>query len=404
MAVSSREISTANVSVRIVNWQNLLRVDWMLPAFAVMLAIVGFATMYSATSDSVVNYFQLHVVAFAVGCVIAVLIAATDYRFLVALAPVMYVVSLLMLVGVEFSGAVRGSERWLDLGIVRIQPSEMTKLIMVYSLAWYITKVGRRIRNIFFFGLAFVITGVPLLLILKQPDLGTAACLAPLVGVMLLVGGCRLWHLGLVILCGLMVIPFAWLQVKDFDPDPKKKAEIVANAEWWDLEYHQKTRIYTFLYPESDPKGGAWQTIQSRIAVGSGGMAGKGYMRSTQTRLDYLPEHHTDFIFSQFAEERGFIGVAVVIGLFAAFLLRGLIFARDCPDMAGTLLATGIVTVLAFHVFVNIAITVGMLPVTGLPLPFLSYGRSFYLTVMACVGVLLGVRLRRRSFVNAEDA
>ena len=149
------------------------------------------------------------------------------------------------------------------------------------------------------------------------------------------------------------------------------------------------------MYPESDLQGSGWHTYQSKITVGSGGLFGKGYLQGTQTRLNYLPEFHTDFIYSLLAEEFGFVGAVAVLGLFAAFLLRGLMFARDCTDMAGTLLATGIVTILAFHVFVNIAITVGVLPVTGIPLPFLSYGRTFYLTTMACVGVLMNIHLHR---------
>ncbi|HNR33266.1 MAG TPA: FtsW/RodA/SpoVE family cell cycle protein, partial [Candidatus Hydrogenedentes bacterium] len=188
----------------------------------------------------------------------------------------------------------------------------------------------------------------------------------------------------------------------EFDPnlDAEARAAHDAAAEFYELKYYQKMRIYTFLNPEADPRGSAWQTIQSMITVGSGGLSGKGYLQGTQTRLNYLPEHHTDFIFSLYAEERGFLGVVVIAGVYLAFLLRGLQFARDCPEMHGTLLAAGVVTILAFHIFVNIAITVGSLPVTGIPLPFMSYGGSFYMTTMMCVGVLLNVPMRRRMFVN----
>ena len=204
--------------------------------------------------------------------------------------------------------------------------------------------------------------------------------------------------------------------MKDFDPAPpeyqaakyheklemraKMKEEFQANRKPYEFHWHQKMRIYGFLHPEADKKASGWQTYQSMITVGSGGLSGKGFLNSTQTRLKYLPEHHTDFIFSLLAEEHGFMGAALVIALFAAFLLRGLGFALDCPDMAGTLLAGGVVTVLAFHVFVNIGITIGLLPVTGIPLPFLSYGGSFYMTTMACVGILLNVPMRRHMFVN----
>jgi len=256
---------------------------------------------------------------------------------------------------------------------------------------------------------------VPMGLILKQPNLGTAASLAPLTVVMLFVAGCRVRHLLALILLGSALLPYVWLEMKDFNPETEEylaaneagkraildemRGEYQADRKPWDLHWHQKMRIYTFLHPESDPRGSAWQTVQSKITVGSGGLKGKGFLEGEMTRLRYLPEHHTDFIFSTLAEERGFIGAAVVIGLFAALLLRGLIFARDCPEMMGTLLATGVVTILAFHVFVNIGITVGLLPVTGLPLPFLSYGGSFYMAAMACVGILLSVPMRRRAFV-----
>jgi len=286
----------------------------------------------------------------------------------------------------------------------------MSKLLMVYSLTWYLTTLGDRIRKFHWFLLAFFISGVPMVLILKQPNLGTAACMAPLTVVMLYVAGCRRRHLAIVFLAGLSLVPVLWWQMRDFDPaaenrkadalyqtDPESKPE---SRPFYELRNHQKKRIYTFLHPEEDIAGSGWQTYQSKITVGSGGMLGKGFLQGTQTRLNYLPEHHTDFIFSLLAEEQGFVGVAIVIGLFLAFLLRGLMYARDCPEMMGTLLATGIVTVLAFHIFVNIAITVGLLPVTGIPLPFLSYGRSFYITTMACVGVLLNIPMRRLMFVD----
>ena len=159
-------------------------------------------------------------------------------------------------------------------------------------------------------------------------------------------------------------------------------------------------RIYTFLHPDFAPRVSNWQAHQSFVTVGSGGLTGKGYMEGTNTRLNYLPEHRTDFIFSHYAEERGFIGCVVVIGLFLAFLLRGLMYARDCPEMMGTLLAAGVVTVLGFHIFFNISITIGLMPITGMPLPFLSYGGTFYLTTMACVGILLNVPMRRRMFLE----
>lgn len=391
-----RPFDVQDVTMRVVNFRNLLKIDWLLPILVVLLAVAGWLTMYSAVRSSDIVYFYKQIMFFGAGVAIVGFIVCVDYRFLVSLAPLMYIVALLLLVAVLAVGhEAKGSERWLRMGPIGIQPSEVAKIVMVYVLAWYFTTIGERIRKLHWFCLAFVIVGLPMALVLKQPNLGTAACMAPLLIVMLFVAGCRLWHLTAVILMGLMVVPLVWWQIKDFDPETPS-----VQKSSFDLKHYQKKRIYTFLHPEYDPLGTGWHTTQSKITVGSGGLKGKGYLQGTQTKLKYLPEHHTDFIFSLVGEERGFIGVAVVIGLYVAFLLRGLMFARDCPEMMGTLLATGIVTVLGFHIFVNIAITIGMMPVTGIPLPFLSYGGTFYMTTMACVGILLNVPMRRHMFVR----
>ncbi len=396
MFTRASELTVHDVTIRPFNPRNLLHIDWLLPIFVLALAAAGWLTMYSASRSSDIEHFHKQIAFFFLGLSITLLIVCVDYRFWVSLAPLMYAVMIALLIAVLFWGVeIKGGRRWLRLGFVGLQPSELAKIIMVYSLAWYFTTIGERIRKLPWFILAFIITGVPMLLILKQPNLGTAGCLIPLLFVMLYVAGCRLWHLALVIALGLSVVPVVWWQMKDFDP--KVKTE---KSAFYELEYYQKLRVYTFLHPEEDKQKSGWQTNQSKITIGSGGLSGKGYLKGTQTRLNYVPEHHTDFIFSLLAEEHGFVGAAVVVGLFCAFLLRGLMYARDCPEMMGTLLAAGVVTVLAFHIFVNIAITIGLMPVTGIPLPFLSYGGSFYMTTMACVGILLNVPMRRGMFVN----
>ena len=400
---ATRDFSVLDAHVRPINRRNLLRVDWIMPIFVIALAAIGWFTLYSADRSTASEYYQKQIFYFLGGLALTLIIVCIDYRFLVWLAPVMYIVVVAMLVAVEFAGTKGGgSERWLVMGPIRIQPSELSKLVLVYTLTWYFTLLGERIRRLHWFIVSFVIAGIPLALILIQPNLGTAACLGPVLMVMLFVAGCRWWHMGMVILLGLCLVPFLVFQMYDFDPnldEAARKAHDEA-APVYELKHYQKMRIYTFFHPDADPRGSAWQTIQSMITVGSGGMSGKGYLQGTQTRLNYLPEHHTDFIFSLYAEERGFVGVAVILCLYLALLLRGLQFARDCPEMHGTLLAAGVITILAFHIFVNIAITVGLLPVTGIPLPFLSYGGSFYFTTMMCVGVLLNVPMRRRLFVN----
>ena len=407
MSHTAHDYQAEDAIMRVVNVRNLRRVDWLLPIFVVSLAAIGWVTMYSASAQTENLYFEKQIAFFFAGAVITAGIICVDYRTVVALAPLMYTTAILMLIGVLTVGTeVNGSQRWLNLGLFRIQPSELTKIIMIYFLAWYFHTLGNRIRKLHWFILAFILTGIPMALILKQPDLGTAACLGPLVVVMLFVAGCRLWHMGVVVLAGLAIIGLAWFQVRDFNPSPVQWEQDIqrkVHGAWrkpYELHFHQKMRIYTFLHPDFSPRTGNWQAYQSFITVGSGGLTGKGFMNGTNTKLNYLPEHRTDFIFSHYAEERGFIGGVVVIGLFLAFLLRGLMFARDCPEMMGTLLAAGVVTVLGFHIFFNIAITIGLMPVTGMPLPFLSYGGTFYLSTMACVGILLNVPMRRKMFMD----
>ncbi|HNZ48705.1 MAG TPA: rod shape-determining protein RodA [Candidatus Hydrogenedentes bacterium] len=387
-----RFISHQNVSVRLLNFTNVMRVDIWLILNVLALAVIGWILMYSVARSASTVYLYRMILFFCSGVVVTIFFVSIDYRFLVNWAPLFYLGSIALLLVVLFFGTeAKGSERWINLGLFRLQPSEFSKIIMIFFLTWYLTKIGEKIRKLGWFVVTFFLVGIPLALILKQPNLGTAASLAPLVFAMLYVAGCRKVHLVLVLLLGSMLVPVLWLEMKDFDPSVEKETQTTLG-----LKHYQKKRIYAFLHPEYDYRGTGWHTYQSKITIGSGGISGKGYLRGTQTKLKYLPEHHTDFIFSLLAEEFGFVGGVMVIALFAIMLFRGLMFARDAYDMQGTLLAVGVVTVLAFHIFVNIAITTGLLPVTGIPLPFLSYGGSFYMTVMAGIGILLNVPLRKK--------
>jgi rod shape determining protein RodA len=369
-----------------------MRVDIWLILNVLALAVIGWILMYSVARSASTVYLYRMILFFCSGVVVTIFFVSIDYRFLVNWAPLFYLGSIALLLVVLFFGTeAKGSERWINLGLFRLQPSEFSKIIMIFFLTWYLTKIGEKIRKLGWFVVTFFLVGIPLALILKQPNLGTAASLAPLVFAMLYVAGCRKVHLVLVLLLGSMLVPVLWLEMKDFDPSVEKETQTTLG-----LKHYQKKRIYAFLHPEYDYRGTGWHTYQSKITIGSGGISGKGYLRGTQTKLKYLPEHHTDFIFSLLAEEFGFVGGVMVIALFAIMLFRGLMFARDAYDMQGTLLAVGVVTVLAFHIFVNIAITTGLLPVTGIPLPFLSYGGSFYMTVMAGIGILLNVPLRKK--------
>ncbi len=371
--------------IGVVDVRNLRRVDRVLVLLAVVLAGIGLITLYSAGHGQAgsTSNFEKQGVWFILGAIVAAAIVCTDYRFLVSLAPVIYGVAIGLLVLVLFFGVeARGGKSWLGIGPLRYQPSELSKIAVVYMLAWYLSTIGKRVAKLPYFLLAFVITGLPCVLIRLQNDTGTALTLLPLPFVMLYAAGCKRWHLAAIILIGLVAAPILWRQI--------------------DEDNYQKKRIRTFLNPELDPKGQelGWQPRQTKITVGSGQIKGKGFLKGTQTHLRWLPEHHTDFIFALLAEEQGFVGAAGLLALFAAFFLRALKLGRDSDELSGTLLAVGVVTVLGFHAFVNVAVTLALLPVMGIPLPFLSYGGSFCLTTMACVGVLLSVPLRKGYFAK----
>ncbi len=385
MISATHDIDIMDAHIGVFNYRNLFRADRVLMGLALALVIVGVLTLYSASRSaySEIPYYVKQLVFFGVGAVLAALIVSFDYRFLISFAPFFYVLCLVLLILVEFFGiTVKGGQRWLGVGPLTFQPSELTKLALVYMLAWYFHIIQHRIRSLPFFLLAFVIAGIPIVFILRQPNLGTAALLVPVLFVMLYVAGCKRWHLAAVILAGLAAIPVAWTQLEDY----------------------QKERVRTFGNPAADARGKGWQTVQTMITVGSGGMWGKGFREGTQTHLSFLPEHHTDFIFALLAEEMGFQGAVVVLALFGGLLWRGIVLARGSPELQGTLVGVGAVTILAFHVFVNIAITIGLMPVTGIPLPFLSYGGTFYVTTMMCVGAMLSVNVRRGLFSETDGA
>ncbi len=372
--------------------RHIFRMDRMLIAVTLVLAAIGLMNLFSTDqpleSDSVsrTSHMLLQLRNFGVGMLFCLIILSFDYRFLVSLAPLGYLVALILLIAVEVQGMViKGSTRWLDLGFMSIQPSELSKLAIIFMLAWYLSWAKERIRQPHWFALTFIIAGVPGILILIEPDLGTAVALGPITFAMLFAAGCRIWHMAALIACGLIGISAIVLNVNGVIELPDSAPQ---------LEEHQKQRIRSFLNPEEDPDA-SWHATQARLAIGSGEMMGRGFRRGIQTHLKYVPEYRTDSIFVVLAEENGFVGSVVVIGLFGILFMRGLQLARDCSEMSGMLLGVGCVTLLFFHVFTNIAITLGLLPVTGLPLPFLSYGGTFYLTVMMTIGVLMSIGIKR---------
>jgi rod shape determining protein RodA len=403
MAHAQREIFVTDFALRMWNWRNAVRFDWVLLLLVAMLAGVGLVNIYSASRSGDPSIFYNHLAGVCLGFGLLFVLACLDYRVLVSLSPFMYIGGVMLLAVVLWFGhEVKGSERWLQVGFIRIQPSEPTKFAVVCFLAWYLSRLGGHLRKAFVFFPSWVFAALPAVLILKQPNLGTAASLFPITAAMMWAAGARKRHFMVLGFLLLAAIPVLWWEMRTFDPNapasPKLEEDSGKKSRGF-LKDYQKRRIYTFFHPEYDIRGAGWHVYQSKIAVGSGGPWGKGWLQSTQTRLNYLPEHHTDFIFSLLAEEWGFAGVCAVLGLFLIFLLRGLYVAQSSVDVEGRLLCVGIVSMFAFHILINIAITVGAAPVTGLPLPFLSYGRSFYLTNMACIGVMMSVAVRSRTYV-----
>ena len=315
----------------------------------------------------------------AAGALLALSIVCIDYRFLVSLAPLVYAAALIALIAILTVGLTfRGGKSWFRVFGFGIQPSEFTKLAVIFMLAWYLAKIGTRVRKLFYFGLAFVIAGVPSVLIAAQSDLGTAITYVPVVFVMLFAAGCKRWHLIALIVIGALAVPVGWTQLKPY----------------------QKARVQTFFNPtetKETRQGEGYHIIQTKIAVGSGQMWGKGVGHGTQTQLGYLPEYRTDFIFSHLAEERGFVG-AVTVGASSRLSSarvgpgRELWRPRRQAARGGVRHHTGLSRLCEHRHHRTLA------PHYGLPLPFLSYGGSFYLTTMMCVGTMLSVHVRKGMF------
>ncbi len=356
------------------------RMDWLMLAATAALIAFGVFFIYSASvrqDDLQVTAMTVRQVLWAaVGAGALLALVAVDYRRISRASLLIYAACLLLLVLVLVMGRkMYGATRWLSLFGVFIQPSEFAKIGTILLLARYLADPARDLSHPKTLLLAWVIAAGPIVLILQQPDLGTAATLAPVVFAMLFVAGAPLRYLALLAGAGVFaLIPG-----------------------WFILDGYQRERLLVFFDPGRDPLGSGWNSIQSSIAVGSGGMFGKGYLMGTQNILGFLPRTvaPTDFIFSVIAEETGFVGSLALLTLFAALLGGGIRAGLASRDKLGRLLATGIVTLLFCHIFVNMAMTVGLMPITGLPLPLVSYGGSFMLSTMAGLGLVQSVYVRR---------
>ncbi|MEW6058722.1 MAG: rod shape-determining protein RodA [Actinomycetota bacterium] len=359
-------------------------VDPVLVIAALVLATAGVLMVYSATHASLVTqhldpglYAKKQATFLALGIVVAMAIASFDYRFVKVYAGLVYGASLVLLVLVRtpLGATVRGSQRWFQLFGFQLAPSEVSKLAMIAMLAAFLSELHTQeltLQDVF---RATAIAAAPALLVFVQPDLGTAIVIASILVGVLVVAGTRPRHLGVLALAAVVLI-FGSLQlglVKDYQID----------------------RLTSFLDPESDPLRAGYNKKQAEIAIGSGGLTGLGYLEGTQTNLDFVPEQHTDFVFTVVGEEFGFVGAMTMLLLFAVVLWRAFRIALLSKDPFGTYLAAGIASMFAIQVVVNVGMTLGIMPITGIPLPFVSYGGSSFLTNSAAIGLLLNVHMRR---------
>jgi rod shape determining protein RodA len=356
----------------------LATIRWGLLVAALLLAVIGIATVHSASSELALDYLPRQALRVGIGLLVCLLAFGIDYQILTKFALPIYIVSILSLVVVLFAGRVAGGARsWLEIGTTQIQPSDFAKLAATLVLARYLAGVNRRHLNLAQIFVAGGIVALPMALVASEPDLGGAAMFVPILAGMLLVAGVRL---RLLVGAALLVA--------------------VVGAVLWNfvmLDYQQQ-RVKTFLSPESEPLGAGYQIRQSKIAVGSGQITGRGYMQGTQSQLRFLPARHTDFIFAVLAEEWGFLGAAAVLALYALYFWNAASVALRGRDRMAILLVVGLTSGLAFHVLYNTGMVVGLVPITGIPLPFLSYGGSFTVACFLATGLVLSIDLRR--YVN----
>lgn len=357
----------------------LTHFDWLTFLIAVSLALVGLLSVYSATHIQSHAIYRKEVYWVAIGIAAMSLTVFINYSLLERYAYAVYASTVTLLIAVFIVGSsFSGARRWISLGFFTLQPSELAKLGLIVILAKYFSEKatpakGLALKDLLTPG-AFL--AIPFLLIAKQPDLGTAIILFMIFCSMVLLVRVRTKTILGFILAFTAMAPFAWKGLKSY----------------------QKARLTSFLDPDSDPLGSGYHLMQSKIAIGSGGFAGKGFLHGTQGKLMFLPEHHTDFIFSVLAEEWGLMGSVAVLLLFTGLILSGLNSANGSKDRFGLLMAFGITSMFFWHAVINLGMVSGVLPVVGVPLPFLSYGGSFMLTSMIAAGLLINIRMRRFIF------
>ncbi|MCZ6454693.1 MAG: rod shape-determining protein RodA [Alphaproteobacteria bacterium] len=374
------EFGSSELSLR----EKLIHLNWEMVAMITLIAGIGFAMLFSAANGDMSPWASRQMVRFGIGVVLMLVIAVIDIRFWLKVSYALYGISLILLATVEVMGSVgMGAQRWLDLTVIQLQPSETMKIALVIALARYFHGLeaddAGRARYLI---VPLILITAPMALVLRQPDLGTAGVLG-LIGItMLWLAGARVWQFMLVGGAAIAAVPIGW----QF------------------LHGYQKQRLLTFLNPENDPLGAGYHIMQSKIALGSGGMFGKGFLSGTQSHLNFLPEKQTDFIFTMLAEEFGLIGGTGLVALYALLIGYCIYIAFRCRSQFARLLAMGLVANFFLYVFINIAMVMGLVPVVGVPLPLISHGGTAMLTVLIGFGLVMSCWLHRDIYINRRGA
>lgn len=360
--------------------QKIWSINWGMVLLVLLIFAVGFAMLFSAGNGSVNPWASRQAVRFGGGLLLMLTVALIDIRLWFRYSYALYFLALFLLVAVEVMGTVgMGAQRWIDLKVIQLQPSELMKVCLILALARYFNGVSvEDISRPTYLLIPLALIAAPSALVLKQPDLGTTVMLVMAAGAVFFCAGVRLWKFAIVGAAGLAAIPIGWQFLHEY----------------------QKARVMTFMNPETDPLGTGYHIMQAMIALGSGGMFGKGFLLGSQSHLNFLPEKQTDFIFTMLAEEFGMVGGLGLIGLYILLIIYGIAISLRARNQFGRLLAIGLTTNLFLYVFINIAMVMGLIPVVGVPLPLISYGGTAMLTVMVSLGLVISVYVHRDTYIS----
>jgi len=362
--------------------RELKNIEWSLLIVAIILCIIGLIALFSATQETEHDEFNKQCIWLAVSLIIMLGVMLIDYELLVKISPILYGIFIILLIAVLFTTPVNGATSWFDIGAFSFQPGEFAKIFVILFLAFAIAKIQQRnkmdINKPSRLLIILAILGLPVLLIIKQPDYGTAAAFIIATTMMLITAGIDKKYIIITTIIVIVSVPLLYNFV---------------------LPEHAKKRIDIFLNPESDPRGSGYNIIQSKLAIGAGGLTGMGVLKGNQTQLGFLYPKTTDFIFAVIGEEMGFIIAAAVIILYVVLVTKCLYIAKTAKDEKGELIASGITGIFLFHMVENIGMVMGLLPITGVPLPFISYGGSSLITNFICIGLLLNISSKRQKTI-----